>query len=308
MRHVFAFVTVLVLVGPGWAQGQCSAVWAKANALLVGVTTHDASRPALVRQTADGGCRTSGLRFEPDSAFSITVDSLRWRGGGMDRFVEDGLPPMSLDMTLEGVRFLPRMPTPSLRYLTEIQSRGSKIDASLSAVWDQSTNELRLNSVRINLPSDDYILIEATVEGVDLTSRQTIETSMGRFAVTSQRLVVRSERAFQTYALVPLGSVLLKNSENPQAKVDVLKKEARDWIAQIPSTPLKPGTKQALLSLIDDMPEPSGILVIDQVANPGIGPARFLPLALSGMPDQGVPALIEALLDGVEISITYDKL
>lgn len=306
MRRVFAAVLGLMLATGAQAQdANCRAQWSQLSALLQQTGRIDAPLPGLIRETADGGCRTNGLVFPASEHVTIKVDSVRWRGTDLARFTSQGLPPTSLVLWLEGVAVVPVIGDPVFNYLQGIQAQSSAIDAHVSIDWDDEARVLQLESLRIDLPQDDYIEASALIEGVDLSTKRSIQMSAGSFAISSQKLVVRSTHMFQSYLLIPLGMALLDGAENPAKRTDDLKRMARDAIDLAPSDVLSPATKSALRATVADMPAPSGVLTVQQQADPGLGPARFLRLATEGL--SSIDDFWD-VLDGVEITVTYDKL
>lgn len=306
MSRIFAVVLGLILTTGAQAQdANCRAQWSQVSSLLQQTGRIDTPLPGLIRETADGGCRTNGLVFPASEHVTIKVDSVRWRGTDLARFTAQGLPPTSLDLWLEGVAVVPVIGDPVFNYLQGIQAQNSTIDARVSIEWDNEARALQLERFRIDLPQDDFIEVSALIEGVDLSTKRSIQMSAGSFAITSQTLVVRSTHMFQSYLLIPLGTALLDGAENPAKRTEDLKQMARGAIDLAPSDVLSPATKSALKAMVADMPDPSGVLTVQQKANPGLGPARFLRLAA-----QGLTSIDDfwKLLDGVEISVSYDKL
>ena len=173
--------------------------------------------------------------------------------------------------------------------------------------WDEDEKVLQVAAIRLSLPEDDYVEFQARIEGVDLTSASSLQFSVGSFAMTGATLKVRSKRMFQDYLLLPLGSAVLQGAENPAEEVNEWKKLANSSIDQAPDQIVPLASKSALKALVREMPEPSGILTIDQKASPGIGPARFLPFAIGGAKFEGLDDLWQ-VLDGVILAITYDKI
>ena len=123
-------------------------------------------------------------------------------------------------------------------------------------------------------------------------------------AITQAVTDIRSTRFFQDYLLQPLGFAVLYQSDDPEARVEQLKEIARGYLADVPADILPPSSQEALLTLLDQMPDPSGRLRIEKTADPGIGPARFATFAMrtGGITDQDQ---IWQALDGLVLGITY---
>ena len=187
-------VFLLVLAAPVHAQGvNCSAQWSRLSTLLMKAGVFDAPLPGLMRQTADGGCRTNGLAFPGGKHLTIKADSLSWSGDDLARFATDGLPPTSLRLALTGITLVPDIGDPVFNYLHGIQARGNEIDVSVSIDWDEDDKILNIKALRVDLPFGDFAEVRGTVEGVDLSTSQTIQMSAGSFAMTEATVVVRSQ-------------------------------------------------------------------------------------------------------------------
>ena len=265
-----------------------------------------APAPGLFRQTADKGCRTNGLVFPVNEHVVVKAESLTWSGRDMDRFVEGGLPPTAIALTLSGIRIVPQVGDKTFQYLQDVQSRGQNIEVSLSVNWDAADNVVSVDNLLISLPSDDFIRFEAQVEGVDLSTAESLRNSAISFGVTLVDLEIRSERIFQNYLLLPLGMVLLEGQSNPEARVDELKDLAKTAVEGAPSQLVSEGSKAALLSLVEDLPEPAGTLRLRQTASPGIGVARGLAFGMQAERAETLDDLWP-LFDGIDVEITYDR-
>ena len=305
MNLLTAIIAVCLLAQPLAAQSNnCRAQWSKINDLLIRVGAIGTALPGLVRERADGGCRIDGIDLRADRHVTIATDRIEWNGTDIDRFVADGLPPRAFDLQISGIAVRPEFGDKTLSYLNRLQNQGQEIDLSLAVTWDESAGTLSLDALNLSFPDDDYIQVSAMSEGVDLSSLSTIQMSAGSFGLTQVNAEIRSTRLFQNYFLQPFGFVLLQNSDDPQARVAELKALARDALDGVPSALLAPASKRALLQLVADMPTPSGTLRLDATAKPGIGIARFLPLAMQRGRTSSL-ADFWKVLDGVRFDATY---
>ena len=298
---------IILLAHPAVSQSStCAAEWTKL------IDTASASfgmakpAPSLFRQTANGGCRTSGLEFKINEHVAIKADSLSWSGRDMDRFVETGLPPTALELTVSGIRIVPQVGDPTFQFLQDIQTRGQNIGVTLSLDWEAETRELFLRYFTISLPSDDYVRVTARVEGVDMSSAESLAKSAATFGLTDVGLEVRTTRIFQDYLLFVVGMALLDGHPDPAARMAELKAIGRTGIDAAPGDVLSETSKAALKRLVDDMPEPAGLLRITQTANPGLGVARGLLLSRQSQAIKSVDDL-GPLIDGITLDVTYDR-
>lgn len=304
MKLFAAVLAICLLAQPLVAQStNCRAQWAKINDLLINFGVIDAALPGLVRERADGGCRIDGIDIPADRYLTFATDRIEWSGTDLDRFVTDALPPRSLNLAISGITIRPDIGDKALNYLNQLQNQGKEIDLSLAVTWDEAARTLSLNRLNLSFPGDDYVHVSALVEGVDLNSLSTIQMSAGSFGLTRMTAEIRSVRLFQDYILQPFGFALLYNSDDPETRIEELKTQASDILDGMPSDLLPPASKRALLSLVADMPTPAGTLRLDAAADPGLGMARFLPLAMrrSGI----APTDLWNVLDGVRLDATY---
>ncbi|NNE88101.1 MAG: hypothetical protein HKN27_08490, partial [Silicimonas sp.] len=222
-------------------------------------------------------------------------------------FVTEGLPPTAPTLRVDGITINQDFGDKTLSYLNRIQNKGRTIEVLFDADWDAGHRRLSINALNLSFPDDDHVQFSAEIEGVDLSSRNNILMSAGSLAITRTVTDIRSKRTFQDYLLQPLGFALLYRSDDPEARVAELKDVGRAYIAMVPDDILPQKSQADLLSLLDQMPDPSGRLVIETTATPGIGPARFATLAMrrGGITD---PAQIFEALRGLVLNITFEPL
>ncbi len=306
MKWIVALL-LMALSAPAQAQtANCSAEWAALSNVLMKMGRISNPLPGLIRQTADGGCRTSGLTIPVDSNITLRAESLTWKGENLTWLATGSSPPTSFLASLKGISVIPDIGDPVFSYLQGIQMRGSKIDLGLSLEWNAKEQVLSLDGARLEFPDHDFVELSAKVEGVDITSLPSLQTSVGRFGVTKATTTIRTTQFFQSYLLLPLGMALLDGAEDPEAETRRLKDVAISFLRQIPDDVLSAGSKTALMNLVSDMPEPSGTLRIEQTASPGIGPGRALAIAMNPEAFEDFAELM-SLLDGIDIEITYDR-
>lgn len=287
-------------------QVYCKGVWDKLNTLLTDSRAlpqamETAAAPS--RQGAD--CVLTGIRIAAPPSGEVHLRRIAWRGAGFDRFTGQGLPPERLLIRAEGVRFVPQINDKVMQYLLEEQSAPSGVDVTLSLRWEPDTREFRVELFDADFPGENTVQLRAMVEGVDLSSRNAMQMSAGSAALRNMTVEITSNGLFESYLLVGLGAGLLQGADDPARRVAELKAQAVDEIAAIPQSILPAPSQQALRTLIGDLPHPKGRLKIDMTATPGLGAARFLPLATQ----RGAitRSSIWPLLKGVRYDISYPR-
>ena len=306
MMILRGLILTCLLLAPLTAQAtSCRDQWASVNDLLVKIGTLEEGLPGLVREGVNGTCRINGVNF-PTRGERVTINTkaITWTAAGMDRFVTEGLPPTSLDLRIEGISVRPDFGDKALSYLNEVQNRGHAIDLMLVAGWNEESRAFAIEALNLEFPQQDHIRISAELDGIDLSTRGAMQMSAGSAVLRRFSVDVRSERMFQDYFLQPLGMSVLVGSEDPEARVETLKETAKAFVGSVPQDILPNGSKDAFVQLLDGLPELSGRLVLSAAADPGLGAARFLPVAMTG----GAASLdqIWAALSGLRIDATYE--
>ena len=291
----------------GAQQVNCASEWKRMSDVVASVTGAKLPSLGLIRQRADGGCTTNGITMSADRNLKVKADSLSWNGRDMERFVTEGLPPTAFDIQIKGITLVPTIGDPAFVYLQGIQARGRKIDVSVALNWDRETNIARVQDILISLPNDDYILIDATIEGVDLSTNASTNASLGTMGMTSANMTIRSSRIFQDYLLLPLGMALLDGHDDPDRRVTELKAEAQAALRKAPNSIVSAQSLTALSTLISELPDPSGILEIRQTATPGLGVARGMSMAMRQGRLESLDDLW-SIYDGIRFDVTYKPL
>ena len=104
-----------------------------------------------------------------------------------------------------------------------------------------------------------------------------------------------------------LGTALLPPEGDMAAAAANRMAEAGVAIAGLPEATFPGRTRAALWALVQEMPNPSGVLTVDLRADPGIGPGRLAGYAINGVST----ALAQAapLFEGVVVDVdwTHDE-
>lgn len=300
-------LAAFVAAVPAMAQGvrpSCAAVLESFTGLLERNDVQDVQSTLSPFQTSSGGCTARDLEIAMQGNLRIRIDKLAWSGAGFDRFVNEGVPPETLELEITAARVVPTIPDPVMQYILEEQSRLNPIDITLSSAWDATAHRLTLSALRATFRGDNEIFHSAVIESVDLSSQSALQMSAGSFSIVESTMEITSNGLFESYVLPALAAGLLSPDDDPKEQVDALKEKALEEIALFPDAIVPPASRAALRALVSDMPRPSGTLRVHMTASPGLGPARFLRLAQrSGMTDLKA---IWPLLNGVELKIVYD--
>jgi len=291
----------LLLAGPVAADDLCPAAWEKVATTLSAF----GAASGKVRQEGDW-CLVQGMvldlggQYQPD----WHVDRLRFRGSAVTWLVDGSSAPEGLEIAVEGLRLVVQTGSAQFDWLYAAQARANMINAEASLSWDPKAKVLRLESLGIDFPGDNQIDLSAALTGVDLSSTGAMQMSTTSFALTEADLKVTTHGLFEGYLLIPLGSAFLPDEGDMAAAVDAIRTELIAAVVNLPGSSFSDASKDGLLALIMQLPNPAGEVTMSLRAAPGIGPARVAGYALVGVPQSVAEAA--PLLKGVTVDVGWD--
>lgn len=290
----------LIMAGPAGAEGICPAAWERAAAALDGIATV----AGMVVQDGDW-CLVQGVKFDLEGQYvpDWHMDRLRFRGAAVGWLVDGTGAPEGLEIAVERLRLVVQTGNPQVDWLFAAQARANTIGGQLSLTWNAEARVLRLDGLSIDFPGDNQLDLSAEVTGVDLSSTGAMQMSATSFAATEVDLRIRTHGLFEAYLLMPLGSALLPQDGDMAAAVDALRTELVATVVNLPDTSFSDASKDALLALGMELPNPSGELTLSLRAEPGIGPTRTASYALGGVPQSVVEAA--SLFQGVTVNVGW---
>ncbi len=309
MKALHLLGLAIMLAGPALAETaderldrQCRMSWQQATALgdvlpLRGTYAGLDGDWCLFRDVAFSTHRSS-----PD----VHIAEMRLRGDALGFFMlgeVSGSAGLQIQARLSGLRMVPQRDLPDLDYLYLMQTLAWGISAEVALDWDQQSGILTLSKFDLNFPGDNAVSMTAKVANVDLSTGATQQMSASAFAVTEASLDVTSKGLFESYLLIPLGALLLPTEGDMAAEVDRLRGVAVARLGDVPEASVSPSSKDAIGRLIQELPNPSGVLGMKFKANAGFGPARFLSAALFGKPAWAQGTAV--LFDGVKLDVTW---
>jgi hypothetical protein len=295
-----AGILALLLAGPAGAEGLCPAAWAQVSAALGGFVE-------VRGQPGQNGdwCVVDGVVLDLDGQYlpDWHMDRLRFRGAALGWLVEGNGAPESLEIGVEGLRLVIQTGNAQLDWLYAAQARANTIRAEAALAWDPGAKVLRLEGLSIDFPGENLVEISAVAEGVDLSTPGAMQMSLTGFALTEVDLRVVTHGLFEGWVLMPLGSFILPPEGDMDAAALAIQRDLVATVASLPKDSFSPASKDALLALIGDLPNPAGELTVALRAEAGLGPARFAPWAMTGVPE----TLAEAagVLEGVTVDVGW---
>lgn len=271
----------LLMAGPAQAEKVCPAAWEKVASALGAIGTVKGK----VRQDGDW-CLVQGLildlagQYQPD----WHMDRLRFRGAAVGWLADGTGAPEGLEIAVEGLRLVVQTGNAQFDWLYAAQARAYPTRGEVSLAWSAETRVLRLEGLSIDFPGDNQLDLSAEVTGVDLSSTGAMQMSATSFALTEADLRIRTHGLFEGYLLMPLGTALLPSEGDMAAAVDALRTDLIAGVVNLPDTSFSDASKDALLALGMELPNPSGEMAVSLRAEPGIGPSRLAGYVVTGVP------------------------
>lgn len=295
-----AGLLALVLARPAAAEETCSAAWHKASKVLdeIGLIR------GTVRQDGDW-CLVQGVSLDLEGRYlpDWHADRLRFRGPAVGWLITGEGAPDGLDVSVEGLRLVVETGHAQTDWLMAAQARANAIQAEVALSWTVEARELRLERLTIDFPGDNLVEGSMVATGVDLSSAGAMQMSLGSFALSAADLRVRTHGLFEGFLLMPLGTALLPPEGDMSAAVDAIRTDLISRVVKLPASSVPDRSKDALVALVMELPNPSGELTVSLRAEPGIGPGRLVGPALTGVRDTVVGA--SPLLQGVEVDVGW---
>ncbi len=307
MKHLLAALTIS-LAAPVAAQDRmqaedCIQSW-DAMFQLTGLPA------AQVQIDVDdaGWCVIEEGVFSVEQRSRVRLDSLKWRASAIDRLIDDGLPPRTLEIYGEGLGVLPQTGNRVNDYLFSLQNRGSELDFGLSVRWDSLQNSVFVDEGFIRFDADNRVDVIGRIDGIDLSDRASLQTSFGTMGLRNVTLKSTFDGWFEDYLAFPIGASVLDSADGaPENQVEALQEQAVAFLENVPETVLPAVAREALSKFIVSLPTPRGALQIQLNADPVIGAARLMPLGFAATA-QDRAALIPDLMDGVRVLVTWTAL
>lgn len=291
-QTALAALMCLAASAPSQAQmtdSSCAVSWGLISNLLA--LPQDVA-PALEEAT----CVARDLEF-PNGQIRILVDELRWSFEGLEALLATGAFLERAEIHARGVYLSASTGLPDFDYMIEAQARATE-GISVDLLASYSEGQVRLDHLLLDFPGENAITARLQLDNVDPRHPESA-------VLSGMRLEVLSRGLFEAYALMPLGNMFLNSSDDPEARVAELQAEAIDMIDTLPEPLFQMGTRQALTMLVQDLPNPAGLVTLDLHYEDGL-PITQLSSAIGPYaPILSADPML--LLQGADLQITYDR-
>ncbi len=291
-RFALSALASLAVTAPSYAQmtdASCAVSWGLISNLM---TLLQEVTPSI-----DGGaCVVRDLEVM-NGRVRILVDVIRWELDGLEALLVSGSLLDRAEIHARGIYVVASTGMPDFDYMLEAQARATE-GIGLDLLATHEDGQVLLEQLHVDFPGENAI--DATLR-LDTVDPRRPETAL----LSDLRLELLTHGLFETYALMPLGNLLLSTDEDPAAQVDRLRAEAIAAIGTLPEPLFNATSRQALTLLVEDMPNPAGRVVLDLQSDQGlpitqlsgtVGPFGWIPVS--------DPL---AVLQGVDLDITYDR-
>ncbi len=281
----------------------CAGVWEDLAAALGALGPANGTLAATT--APDEGCVIEAVKIDLEGTYTpdILADRLTLRGPAL-AWVQDGATsPDRLEARIDGLRFVVQTGNAQMDYLMAAQAGAGRIGVDLALAWAADSRRLAVERLEIDFPGANRVALTALATGVDLSSAGAAQMSVTSFAVTEVDLTVQSHGLFESYLLMAVGPALMPLEGDMQAAERDLKAAAGAAIAALPGASFPPASKAALQAVLSELPNPLGTLTVAMRSDAGIGPARLMGYAMTGVPDS--IAGLAPVLDGVTFDIGW---
>lgn len=285
MRPLLAALS-LALAAPAAAQtsrSDCAEEWrAVIDALDAGRLAGSEMRNARPSVTQDGFCR---LRSTQPGLENAEFDTFDWRIEGRALLIEEGVPPMAAEIRFNGLRL--------------DEDPGRILDVAVAMRQVPESRLVLLEQFKVTAAEGDSLLVTGVVERVDLSSRAMTQVSGGSAALTD--LTVQA-RLGDWFAANVAPDIAISMPDDPAARGRM----ANGFADLMPDDVWEPGAREALVSLLSDLPGARGALEFSYRSEAGLGLGKAGSFLFFGeIPRLGGGMDLELLFDDARLGLDW---
>ena len=242
-----------------------------------------------IRVTPDGWCQ---IRARDPGYEEVIFDTLEWRMEDSARWTDAGIPPLALDVRVDGLNPDDVEGQPDL----------GRPDFSLEVTLRQEPDAglLILERAHASNGAGDVLTVSGVFERVFLSSEAMMQISMGsavfKAGLLSMTLTGTHQNPFGLYADVDINGA-------PQD----LGAAAFDLISRVPDGVIDDASRAELTAFAGDLPKPVGVIEVGAASERGLGlmqvsMSAYTAFASAMVGDATDTNELDILLDGVTIS------
>lgn len=248
------------------------------------------ARSRLIRVTPDGYCQIKGRDLGNDDT---PFDSLEWRMEDGNRWLDQGIPPLALDIRIVGLDPDKIEGQPDLR----------RPDYDVNATLRQEPDAGLLILERLHMANDagDALTVSGVFERVFLSSPSMMQVSMGAAAFKAGLISMTLEGTHED----PFGFAF---DVDVRGRPEALRSGAFGLISQLPDGVMDDESRAELTAFAGDLPKPVGTLDVVVGSERGLGLMQIMmfgwtSVGLSDADESG--GRLDLLLDGISIDVDW---
>lgn len=250
----------------------------------------DRSDPVLdqrVTVTGEGWCY---IAPDPPSLPDANVSSIEWRAEGLARFIDDGIPPLALELRVRGLK------PDALQ--GDIST--DRPDLTFSAVLrqDPQAGQVIVERAELSNGAGDVLAFSGVFGRVFLTSPSMMQVSIGAAALNAGLVQMTLSGAHENPFGLPVD---VEFRGNPQAQ----SRAAFEVLSLLPDGLLATGARETLSEFAGALPKPVGALEVGLYSERGLGFVQ-VGVALSMSANRAMDKReLDILFDGLSLNATW---
>ncbi len=284
MRHFWALF--LLLTAPIQATAfsamqpdDCAAAWEIIN-------KGHKTGAVVNRLSDDGWCLVPAAQAAVEG---FDFDLIEWRAEGIERLLEQSLPPTTLTIRVTDADMLRK-----LRVRGDADAPAMPMQIMLSLRDNAQERQLVIENLLITGPKGNVVSLQGVFHNVDLSSMAKMQISLGGANLRDVVLVAKANRKLEPYLRPYIGATFPERTRRRSAMID----KVTDW----PDHSFPPETKRAVQQLIAVLPAPNGALRVEVDTGAGLSAAIFVQTYVFGEP---VDDMINRVLGGVVFNANW---
>lgn len=284
MRHFWALF--LLLTAPIQATAfsamqpdDCAAAWEIIN-------KGHKTGAVVNRLSDDGWCLVPAAQAAVEG---FDFDLIEWRAEGIERLLEQSLPPTTLTIRVTDADMLRK-----LRVRGDADAPAMPMQIMLSLRDNAQDRQLVIENLLITGPKGNVVSLQGVFHNVDLSSTAKMQISLGGVNLRDVVLVAKANRKLEPYLRPYIGATFPERTRRRSAMID----KVTDW----PDHSFPPETKRAVQQLIAVLPAPNGALRVEVDTGAGLSAAIFVQTYVFGEP---VDDMINRVLGGVVFNANW---
>lgn len=261
----------------------CVAAWQVIN------KAHE-TKATIHRLSDDGWCLVPTLVPATEAAIKgFDFDQIEWRAEGVERVLEQSLPPAALAIRVTDADMLSK-----LGVLGDVDAPAIPMQIVLVLRENAKGRQLVIENLTITGPKENVVTLQGVFHDVDLSSLAKMQLSLGAAKLRDVTVVATGNRKLETYLRPYIGATFPERSRKRSAMID----KVSDW----PDHSFPPATKRAVQQLIATLPVPNGSLWVKVDTGAGLSMGLFVQKVLFG---GSIKELGARILDGTIFHATW---